>query len=117
MSSDFFSSFQIFHIISILIFAVAAAFIAFMFIYILSKRSRQERANNRAPQETVPAQVVTKRVAGGGEMPVYYYATFELDDRNRIEMPVSGTEFGMLADGDRGMLTHQGTRYLGFERI
>ena len=29
---------------------------------------------------------------------------------------MAGHEFGMLVEGDRGKLTFQGTRYLGFER-
>ena len=29
---------------------------------------------------------------------------------------MTGTEYGLLAEGDRGKLTFQGTRYLGFER-
>jgi len=29
---------------------------------------------------------------------------------------VAGQEFGMLIEGDRGMLSFQGTRYLGFDR-
>ncbi len=28
-----------------------------------------------------------------------------------------GTDYGMLAEGDRGRLTFQGTRFLGFERM
>ena len=32
------------------------------------------------------------------------------------EFLVSGTEYGMLAEGDSGELTFQGTRYLNFQR-
>ena len=45
-----------------------------------------------------------------------YYATFQVESGDRIEFLVSGTEYGMLAEGDRGMLTFQGTRYLNFRR-
>ena len=34
----------------------------------------------------------------------------------RMEMNVRGSEYGMLAEGDVGKLTFQGTRYLNFER-
>jgi len=30
---------------------------------------------------------------------------------------MTGQEYGMLVEGDKGNLTFQGTRYLGFERI
>jgi hypothetical protein len=33
-----------------------------------------------------------------------------------MEFGVRDTEYGMLAEGDTGKLTFQGTRYLGFER-
>ena len=33
-----------------------------------------------------------------------------------MELHVSGSEYGMLAEGDNGRLTFQGTRYLSFER-
>ena len=45
-----------------------------------------------------------------------YYATFQVESGDRIEFLVSGTEYGMLAEGDSGKLTFQGTRYLNFQR-
>ena len=45
-----------------------------------------------------------------------YYATFQVESGDRMELSMTGTEYGLLAEGDRGKLTFQGTRYLGFER-
>ena len=45
-----------------------------------------------------------------------YYATFQFDSGDRLELCVSGREYGLLAEGDVGELTFQGTRYLGFDR-
>ena len=45
-----------------------------------------------------------------------YYVTFEVDSGDRIEFSMSGSEYGMLIEGDAGTLNFQGTRYLGFER-
>jgi hypothetical protein len=42
--------------------------------------------------------------------------TFQVDSGDRMELSVSGSEYGMLVDGDRGKLSFQGTRYLSFER-
>ena len=42
--------------------------------------------------------------------------TFQLESGDRMEFQVSGIEYGMLAEGDTGELTFQGTRYLAFER-
>jgi hypothetical protein len=33
-----------------------------------------------------------------------------------MELHVAGVEYGMLAEGDFGNLSFQGTRFLGFER-
>ena len=46
----------------------------------------------------------------------WYYVTFEVQSGDRMEFGVSGSEYGLLAEGDYGKLTFQGTRYLEFER-
>jgi hypothetical protein len=40
----------------------------------------------------------------------------EVDSGGRMEFAVDGSGFGMLAEGDGGKLSFQGTRYLGFQR-
>lgn len=77
--------------------------------------------NNQSPKLTVPVTVVAKRsdVHRGIEtMHTFtsYYVTFQVESGDRMEFEVSDMEYGMLAEGDRGMLTFQGTRYLNFRR-
>lgn len=80
--------------------------------------------NNASPRLTVSAQVVTKRTQVShhhhqesmSHTSTTYYATFQVESGDRMEFSVSGAEYGMLAEGDQGSLTFQGTRYLGFER-
>ena len=82
--------------------------------------------NNHSPKLTVPATVVSRRTAvsrhhhGNGmhhtHTSTHYYATFQVESGDRMEFAVSGAEYGMLAEGDRGALTFQGTRYLSFRR-
>ena len=77
--------------------------------------------NNQSPKLTVPVTVVAKRsdVHRGIEtMHTFtsYYVTFQVESGDRMEFEVSAMEYGMLAEGDRGMLTFQGTRYLSFQR-
>ena len=45
-----------------------------------------------------------------------YYATFQVESGDRMELEVDGSDYGMLVEGDIGKLMFQGTRYLGFER-
>ena len=46
----------------------------------------------------------------------YYYATFQVESGDRMELEVPDREHGRLAEGDRGRLTFQGTRFQGFRR-
>lgn len=46
-----------------------------------------------------------------------YYVTFQLASGERKELVVRGDEYGMLVEKDFGYLTHQGSRFKGFEII
>ena len=80
--------------------------------------------NNASPRLTVDASVVTKRQHntshrtqhGHRHHHSYYYVTFQVESGDRMELSVTGQEFGLIAEGDTGKLTFQGTRFLGFER-
>ena len=74
--------------------------------------------NSGLPVEKLEAIVVSKRlhVTGGEHGGTFYYATFELANDTRLELRVSGTSYGTLAEGDRGILAKQGTRFVSFER-
>ena len=77
--------------------------------------------NNHSPKLTVPVTVVAKRsdVHRGIEtMHTFtsYYVTFQVESGDRMEFEISDMEYGMLAEGDSGELTFQGTRYLNFQR-
>ena len=98
-----------------------------IFIATAVKGISQWNKNNHSPRLTVPATIVAKRTNvshhhhGGTGMhhtthSTTYYVTFQVESGDRIELHVAGHEFGMLIEGDRGMLTFQGTRYLSFER-
>jgi hypothetical protein len=82
----------------------------------------QWNKNNHSPIENVIVKVVSKRtrVSGGsGEhsASTYYYITFEKENLERTELAVMGRDYGMIAEGDKGMLTYQGTRFKEFNRI
>ncbi len=91
----------------------------------------QWNKNNHSPVLTVDAKVVSRRTsvrthhhggdaAGTGgyhtSSSTSYYVTFEVESGDRMEFHLTGSEYGMLAEGDMGKLRFQGTRYLGFER-
>ena len=101
-----------------------------VFLITFIKVIKQWNRNNHSPRLTVPVTVVAKRTNvshhhhhnhGGTGMhhtthTTTYYVTFQVESGDRMELCVAGHEFGMLVEGDRGKLTFQGTRYLGFER-
>lgn len=115
------SMFSIFPILFTLVFLLVFGII----IATVIRNIRQENKNNHSPRLTVEAKVVTKRTSfhrsGGtnhhvGHGHTSYYVTFEVLSGDRMELKMQGTEYGMLAEGDWGDLTFQGTRYLHFVR-
>lgn len=125
--SGFDTGFTIFQIMFTLVFVLVIG----TFIVIAVKGIRQWNKNNHSPRLTVPVTIVAKRTDvshhhhyghGGAGMhhtthSTTYYVTFQVESGDRMELQMSGHEFGMLIEGDRGRLTFQGTRYLGFERV
>lgn len=112
--------FQMFNIIG-LIMPLFFIVIVGLFVFILVRNISLSRKNDKAPRLTVPATVVSKRtnVSGGGEhshASTSYYVTFQVESGDRMELHLRGHEYGMLVEGDRGRLSFQGTRFLGFER-
>ena len=110
-------TFSIMQVIMLLVFVLVLGSI----IVTLIRGVGEWNKNNQSPKLTVPATVVAKRsdVHRGIEtMHTFtsYYVTFQVESGDRMEFEVSDMEYGMLAEGDRGMLTFQGTRYLNFRR-
>lgn len=99
-----------------------------MILFTIIKGIGQWHQNNNSPRLTVQATVVSKRGdvshhhhqdangIGHDSTSTTYYVTFQVASGDRMELCVSGREYGMLVEGDYGDLTFQGTRYLGFER-
>ena len=118
--------FAIFPIIFSLMFLLVFGVVLFGII----KGISQWNKNNHSPRLTVPATVVAKRtnvshhhhnhgvdhVGHHTSTSTSYYVTFQVASGDRMELHMAGHQYGLLVEGDRGKLTFQGTRYLGFER-
>lgn len=97
-----------------------------MMIVMLVRSASEWSSNNSSPVLSVDAKVVSKRTnvsrhvnqaaTNLSHTSTVYYATFQVESGDRMELRMSGREFGLLAEGDHGKLTFQGTRYRGFER-
>jgi hypothetical protein len=64
------------------------------------------------------AKVVSKRTrVWGDHSRTYYYATFELENGERIEFTIPDGKIGYLVEGDEGILSFQGSLFVNFDRI
>lgn len=95
-----------------------------MIVVTIFRGISQWNKNNHSPRLTVDATVVSKRQNTSHHHhnnhvshSTTYYVTFQVESGDRMELHVSGMEYGMLAEGDYGKLTFQGTRYLEFVRM
>ena len=101
-------------------------FIVFLaaFVIILGKNIAQWFKNNNSPRLSVTATVVAKRTEishhhnsnGTSGHTTSYYATFQVESGDRMELYIPYNEYGYLVEGDNGVLRFQGTRFLGFDR-
>lgn len=112
-----------------ILFSVVFVIILGVIIMNIFKGIGQWKYNNAQPTLTVAAKVVTKRTNVSRSIQHHtdhtmhhhtstttYYVTFEVESGDRMEFLVKDREYGMLVEDDRGLLTFQGTRYLGFKR-
>ncbi len=99
-----------------------------MFIGIGVKGVSTWKKNNNSPILDVSATIVTKRTdfrrhnnhssnsVSHSTVRSSYYVTFEFESRDRLELLVDSYNYGMMVEGDKGILKFQGTRFLGFSR-
>ena len=118
-----FGGFQIINVLSTLMFLLVFGII----IGRIFAGIRQWGKDEQSPRLTVDAQVIAKRtnvsrhhhgtgVHAHTTRSTTYYATFQFDSGDRLELKLRGQEYGLIVEGDKGKLTFQGTRFLGFER-
>lgn len=98
-----------------IVFTVVFLLILGMFVFIFVSNIARAAKDKASPRLTVPARVVAKRTRVQNHY-TSYYATFEVESGDRMELSLYGDDFGMLAEGDVGELTFQGRKFLSFER-
>ena len=100
------------------VFSLAIFGLAFgIIISTLVKNGRQNRKNDASPRLSSEATVVTKRThVWGDHSRTTYFATFQFESGDRLELEIPRDRFGYLVEGDKGKLHFQGTRFLNFEQ-
>ena len=123
------SMFRLSYIIFIVMFVIVLCF----FVYVAVRAIKTKKKNDASPRLTVDARVVAKRTevsthrtANAGDISgahgystttsTSYYATFQVESGDRMELHVPYNVYGLLAEGDTGRLSFQGSRYLDFAR-
>lgn len=111
-----------------ILFFVAFLFVFSMFVLTVLKTITEWNKNNNSPKLTVYATVIKKRTQVSNSdyldhngmihttSSISYYVTFQVERGDEMEMRLSRNEYIMLAEGDYGKLTFQGTRYISFEK-
>ena len=121
--------FQLMNAVFPLLFLIVFVFVISTIVGTFVSKAKRERKNDQSPRVTAGAKVVSKRMQVGQNrqssgdndmMRSYtyskYFVTFEFESGDRLELPVDGSDYGLLVEGDAGKLSFQGTRYLGFQR-
>ena len=117
MNPTYYGMTAMFYIVPVLMCAILIAG--------LVRTIKEWHHNEQSPRLTIPVTVVTKRTAYRRAMRnshsingrTNYFATFQVESGDRLELELSGSEYGLLVEGDKGKLTFQGRRFLNFERI
>ena len=100
------------------------AILSIYLIYLIYKNIMQWTKNNASAILSIPAMVVSKHMDihdypqenGPSYTTTNYFVTFELENGRRVEFKVKSKESRVLVERDVGILTYQGTRFLGFNR-
>lgn len=109
------------------LFYILFFFVFGMIIYTLVQNVAQWHRNNQSPQLSIDAKIIGKRFHVShhrynhnghhhNTKSTTYYVTFEVRGGDCLELKIPRDEYGLLVEGDIGVLSFQGTRYLGFER-
>lgn len=115
------------------IFVFVFGFVMVCFVFVIVNGIAEWNRNNHSPRLTIHAVVISKRTkvthnhhAAMGDSTgahgyhstasTFYYITFQSDSGDRMELRVKSGDYGMIAQGDEGSLTFQGTRFLNFQR-
>ncbi len=99
------------------------AIVLLMLVAKVTGRVNVEEKQGRKPVYNIQAVVKGKRTfieadADNPNIPkTRYYVTFHKRDGNRVEMEVSGEDYGLAAEGDEGILVYsKGDEFIVFKR-
>ena len=107
----------------ILMVVVAVVFVIIALVLKAASRREPEKSAELPVMDAEPvpaplpvheelAMVITKRTQNDGT----YHVGFELPDGRRMELNVTGVQYGVILEGDQGLVRWQGIRMINFTR-
>lgn len=114
-------------------FMLVPALIFCVIVVVIITSITRYAKNSSEPLLQTPARVVAKRTNLSGSSDfghlhddhhhmhststhTSYFVTFEFQTGERRELQLSGQEYGLVVEGDSGMLVFQGEWFKGFQR-
>ena len=103
--------FDLFSTLFPIFFTIIFVFVIGTMIAMLVRGAKEKRKNDASPRLSVPATVVTKRTNvshrhhnGANDMDycttdTTYYVTFQVESGDRMELRMTGRDYGMLFEG------------------
>lgn len=123
-------SFEVFSIMRVVFFIAFVLVLGFIAVAI-GRGIKEWSQNNAQPKIPAAALITAKRTAlthhhhytGVSDnqhmhmtTSTSYFITCEFTSGDRMEFSVSAREYGLVSEGDTGILTSQGSRFISFER-
>ncbi|MDF2612256.1 MAG: hypothetical protein K0S71_42 [Clostridia bacterium] len=104
-----------------IMFTVVPLFMGVVFLFIIGTiiyNAAHTAKNKTKPVIPARAKIVSKRTyVRGDHSYTTYYATFEFENGERIELTIPRDQAGYLIEGDNGILSFQGDLFVKFERM
>lgn len=104
--------------------SIISMILPLVFYYAIFRFIKNALSGGVARRRTVEALIVKKRMSCDRHhhgVEVYknhertnYFVTFQLEKTDRIELQVKESQYDLLFDGERGMLTYRGKRFIRF---
>ncbi len=107
-----------------LMFSIVPIIILAVFAFIIYTFISNWKYNKSQPRVASEATVITKRTHYQSNHSSdnfhhntsLYYLTFEFSTGDRKEFSVNASEYGLLRENDKGILTFQGNEFISFQR-
>lgn len=103
-----------------LAFTLVPLMIGAVFVFIISQiviKGVKYAGDKGKPIIPTQAKVVDKRTHVRGDHAfTTYYATFELENGERLELEIPSNKIGYIVEGDHGILSFQGELFVSFTR-